>query len=180
MTSHLSKQQLSQTILNTVIFVFTFWQIGIYNCMKVTFEEKKPSIGRKIIRGMDNSIRVERGIYTTSDKRTKPNESSNIYFSQNWSHVQTINDTATQSDMLSLDEHFQFENLTAVDNDSLSTIKDVLLPPNPREPRNVNETIDTKNLCHLCDCKTGDNGYCNINSMNISNSYKSKSHIKGK
>ena len=177
MTSHLSKQQLSQTILNTVIFVFTFWQIGIYNCMKVTFEEKHPSFERKIIRGMDNSIRVERGIYTTSDKRTKPNESSDIYFSQNWSHVQTINDTATPSDMLSLDEHFQFENSTAEDNDSLSGIKDD--PHNPREPRNVNETIDTMNLCHLCN-ECGDNCFSKINSLNIRNSYKSKSHIKGK
>ena len=169
MTRHSIAQQLSPSV-NIVTIVLTFWHIGINDCLQVTLENKQPSIEKNITIGMINSIRVERGIYQGLDRRVDLNETSDIYFPQNWSFVQTINDTTTNSGTLSNDKKHTIEDSFRLEDYEMEETKDEISNMQ-RETRDVFEQGHTQNLCYLCDVCT-DSGVCDTSGLNISIRHK--------
>ena len=169
MTRYFIQKQLSQTILNLILVLFLFGYFGIYECRKLTLEDKEPIIERKSLVGVRSSLRVERGIYQGLDKTVASNDSSEIYFPQNWSFVQTINDTTTKSVSRSKDKKDMIENSSGMEDNIMDEEKDDLLKK-PREARNVFENVHNGNLCYLCDT-CDDSGTCSVDGLSINSRY---------
>ena len=168
MKRYFAKQQLSEAILKTFLILFGIWHIRISNCMKVTLNDKQTNLKNTNIQGMKPPIRVERGIYFPMDKQDKSNDSSETYYLHNWFFVQTINDTMTNFDTLSSEKNATIVNLIENKSTILTSMKNKDLN-NPKE-KHVFEEGRIRNLCDLCDCKTGDNVPCNINRNKNNNS----------
>ena len=172
MTRYFIQKQLPQTILNVITVLFVFGYFGIYECRKLTLEDKEPIIKKESLIGMRNSLRVERGIYQGLDKTVASNDSSDISFSQNWSFVQTINDTTTKSVTLSAEKYNKIRNSFGMEDNIMDEQKDDILKK-PRETRNVFENVHNDNLCYLCDT-CDDTGTCSVDGLNISSRYTGK------
>merc|ERR1712126_253985 len=173
MTRYCIQKQLSQTILSFVTVLFVLGYFGIYECRKLSFEDKKPIIERESLVGMRSSLRVERGIYQVLDKTGGSNDSSDIYSPQNWSFVQTINDTTTKSDILSKNKNDIVPDSFGIEDNIVDEQKDELLKK-PRETRNVFKNVHNNNLCYLCDT-CDDNGKCSVDGLNINSWYTAAS-----
>ena len=171
MRRHQTKQELSKAIYKTFLILFSFSHISTNNCTKVNLKVKETKTKSTNMLEMKNSIRVERGIYFNKNKQE--NGSSEIYYPHKWSFVQTINDTLNKVGTISNEQNSTTQSFTENKSPVVTTMKNKELN-NPREIRNVFEVGNIKNLCHLCDCKTGDNVPCNINNIKNNNSHKGK------
>ena len=154
------QKQLLQTTLNLITVLFVLGYFGTYECRKLTLENEEPIIERKSLIGARSSLRVERGIYQGINNTVPSNDSSDIYFPQNWPFVQTINDTTAKSVTLSKDKNELIGNSFETEDCIKHGQKDKILKK-PRETRNVFENVHNDNLCYLCDT-CDDNGKCSV------------------
>ena len=166
------QKQLLQTTLNLITVLFVLGYFGTYECRKLTLENEEPIIERKSLIGVRSSLRVERGIYQGINKKVPSNDLSDIYFPQNWSFVQTINNTTTKSVTLSKDKNELIGNSFETEDCMKHEQKDKPLKK-LRETRNVFENVHNDNLCYLCDT-CDDNGKCSVDGLNINSRYTGK------